>query len=124
MKTARMLSVVIAAIAIAGCATTGGSANPLVGTWDFTVESQLGTMEQVVTVMEDMTGVVTTVEPPSEINVTNFAYADGAVTFDIVFDIEGTELPAKFVGTLEGDEITGEYVTDLGNGTVTASRAS
>jgi hypothetical protein len=123
MKTAQMLSIVIAAVAIAGCATTGGSANPLVGTWNFTVESQLGTMEQVVTVMEDMTGVVTTVEPPSEINVTNFAYADGAVTFDIVFDIEGTELPAKFVGTLDGDEITGEYVTDLGNGTVMASRA-
>lgn len=112
------------ACALVGCATGGGAANPLVGTWNFTVESQLGTLEQVVMINDDLTGKITMTDPaPAEMIPSNIAVDGNNVTFDLVFDIEGQELPAQFVGTLDGDSITGEYVTDLGNGTVTGSRA-
>ncbi len=115
---------VLVACALVGCATGGGMANPLVGTWNFTVESQLGTIEQVVKINDDLTGMITMTEPAeAEMVPSNIALDGNNVTFDVVFDIEGQELPAQFVGTIEGDGITGEYVTDLGNGTVTGTRA-
>ncbi len=114
---------VLMACALVGCATGGGMANPLVGTWNFTVESQLGTIEQVVKINDDMTGMISMVEPEAEMVPSNIKLDGNNVTFDVVFDIEGQELPAQFVGTIDGDSITGEYVTDLGNGTVTGSRA-
>ena len=112
------------ACALVGCATGGGAANPLVGTWNFTVESQLGTLEQVVKINDDLTGMISMTEPAEVEMVPSNVMVDGnSVTFDVVFDIEGQELPAKFEGTLDGDTISGEYITDLGNGTVTGSRA-
>jgi len=112
------------ACALVGCATGGGAANPFVGTWNFTVESQLGTLEQVVKINDDLTGMITMTEPAEAEMVPSNVMVDGnSVTFDLVFDIEGQELPAKFEGTIDGDSISGEYVTDLGNGTVTGSRA-
>jgi hypothetical protein len=111
------------ACVLAGCAT-GGSVNPLVGTWNFVVESQLGTLEQVVMINDDLTGVIKMTEPSEVELIPGNIMLDGdKVTFDVVFDIEGQELPAQFVGMLDGDSITGEYVTDLGNGTVTGTRA-
>ena len=125
--TLRRLSGVAAvafmACALVGCATGGGAANPLVGTWNFTVESQLPTFTQVVKINDDMTGMITMTEPEAEIVPSNIMLDGDKVTFDIVFDIEGQELEAQFVGTLDGDSLTGEYVTDLGNGTVTGTRA-
>jgi len=112
------------AFVLVGCASGGGMSNPLVGTWNFTVESQLGTLQQVVMINDDMTGKIMMTEPAEvELVPTNIMVDGNKVTFDVVFDIEGQELPAQFVGTLDGDNISGEYVTDLGNGTVTGSRA-
>lgn len=110
--------------AMVGCATTsgGGASNPLVGSWSLTVESALGTSEQTLTVNADMSGAVTTAEPAATIPISNAAVDGLSVTFDIVFDIQGQELAAKFEGTIDGDSISGEYVTELGNGTVTGTR--
>jgi len=114
---------VLMACALVGCATGGGAANPLVGTWDFTVESQLGTIEQVVKINDDLTGMITNIEPAGEMAPSNVTVDGNNVVFDVVFDIEGQELEAQFVGVIDGDSISGEYVTDLGNGTVTGKRA-
>lgn len=115
---------VLMACVLAGCATGGGgAANPFVGNWNFTVESQLGTIEQVVKINDDLTGMITSLEPAGEMSADNIVVDGNNVTFDVVFDIEGEELEAQFVGVIDGDNITGEYITDLGNGTVTGSRA-
>ena len=110
--------------AVVGCATTGGggASNPLVGSWSLTVESALGTSEQTLTVMADMSGSVTITGLDSTIPISNAAVDGQSATFDVVFDIQGQELAAKFEGTIDGDSISGEYVTDLGNGTVTGTR--
>lgn len=111
-----------AAVLITGCATTGGgSVNPFVGTWNLVVESALGTTEQTLVVGSDMTGAIDI--DGASVEITNVATDGNNATFDVVFDIQGQELDAKFEGTIDGDSISGEYVTELGNGTVTGSRA-
>ena len=107
---------------ISGCATFGGGAsNPFVGTWDLVVESQLGTNEQTLVIGSDMMGSITS-EDLGDTEISNAAIDGNSVTFDVTFDIQGQELAAKFEGTIDGDSISGEYVTDLGNGTVTGTR--
>ena len=109
-------------VLISGCATMGGGAsNPLVGTWDLVVESQLGTNEQTLVVASDLTGSITSADL-GDTEISNAAVDGNSVTFDVVFDIQGQELPAKFEGTIDGDSISGEYVTELGNGTVKGTR--
>ena len=110
-------------VLISGCASLGGggSSNPLVGTWDLVVESQLGTNEQTLVVGSDMTGNITSADL-GDSAISNAAADGNSVTFDVTFDIQGQELPAKFEGTIDGDSISGEYVTELGNGTVTGTR--
>ena len=110
-------------VLISGCATMGGggASNPLVGTWDLVVESQLGTNEQTLVVGSDLSGSITSADL-GDSEISNAAVDGNSVTFDVTFDVQGNELPAKFNGTIDGDSITGEYVTDLGNGTVTGTR--
>jgi len=99
----------------------GAASNPFVGTWDLVVESQLGTNEQTLVVGSDLTGSITSADL-GDTMISNAAVDGNSVTFDVVFDIQGQELPAKFEGTIDGDSISGEYVTELGNGTVTGTR--
>ncbi|MDK1021439.1 MAG: hypothetical protein QGD90_07365 [Candidatus Hydrogenedentes bacterium] len=107
---------------ISGCATMGGgSANPFVGTWDIVVDSPLGTSEQTLVIASDMTGAIETAEIGT-LEISNVASEGNAASFDVVFDIQGQQLPAKFVGTIDGDSLSGEYITDLGNATVTGTR--
>ncbi len=107
---------------ISGCATTGGGAsNPFVGTWDLVVESQLGTNDQTLVVGSDLAGSITSADL-GDSEISNAAVDGNSVTFDVTFDIQGQELAAKFEGTIDGDSISGEYVTELGNGTVTGNR--
>ena len=109
-------------VLISGCATMGGGAsNPFVGTWDLVVESQLGTNEQTLVVGSDLAGSITSADL-GDSEISNAAVDGNTVTFDVTFDIQGQELAAKFEGTIDGDSISGEYVTDLGNGTVTGTR--
>jgi len=111
----------LAAGLFAGCATGGGGSNPFVGTWDLVVESALGTNEQTLVIGADMSGSVT--QDGTSIEISNAASDGSSASFDIVFDIQGQELSAAFEGTIDGDDISGEYVTELGNGTVTGTRA-
>lgn len=110
-------------VLISGCASIGGggSSNPFVGTWDLVVESALGTNEQTLIVGSDMTGNITSADLGDSV-ISNAAADGNSVTFDVTFDVQGQELAAKFQGTIDGDSISGEYVTELGNGTVTGTR--
>jgi len=106
-----------------GCASLGGGdKNPFVGTWDLTVVSGLGTFSQQLVVNDDLTGAASTEELDSALIMENVAVEGNSVSFDIVFEIEGRDLPAEFGGVIDGDSISGQYVTDLGNGSVTGTR--
>ena len=121
---AAVLAVVCLAMTalISGCATMGGgSANPFVGTWDVVVDSPLGTSEQTILIASDMTGSIEAADIGT-LEISNVASEGDSASFDVVFDMQGQELAAKFVGTIDGDSISGEYVTDLGNATVTGTR--
>ena len=107
---------------ISGCATMGGgSANPFVGTWDIVGESPAGSFEQALVITSDLTGTIES-EDADTLDISNVATEGNSATFDVVFDIQGQQLPAKFVGTIDGDSLSGEYITDFGNATLTGTR--
>ena len=107
---------------MSGCASLrGGSGNPFVGTWDVVVDSPLGVFEQTLFIAGALTGTVEAADTGT-LNITNVASEGDSATFEVIFDIQGQELTARFEGTIDGDSISGEYVTDLGNATVTGTR--
>jgi|TARA_Y100000310_G_scaffold286900_1_gene311443 Na+-transporting NADH:ubiquinone oxidoreductase subunit NqrB len=107
---------------VGGCATTG-AINPAVGTWSVVIAAPQGDSPGTLSINEDLTGAMTmTMAPGEETVLNNAAFADGSLTFDVVFNIQGNEIPAKFVGTIVGDEVTGEFQTDFGNAGVTGTR--
>ena len=106
-----------------GCALFSGPANPLVGSWDLTMESPLGTSHPTLMVAEDLTGNLNMTEPEElTIPISNTMVEGMVVSFDVTFDFQGQALAAKFGGTIDGDNITGEFVTDFGNATITGMR--
>ena len=58
------------------------------------------------------------------IEIANVMTEENSATFDVTFDIQGQEIAAKFKGVVDGDDLTGEFVTDFGNATVTGSRSN
>lgn len=122
-RTLMTLTALAMAGTLTGCAMLGfGAKNPLVGTWNLDISSQLGDSTQVLTVADDLTGGVTLPDDGGTMEISETTVEDNAVTFKITFNIQGEELPATFEGTIEGDSISGEYVTELGNATVTGTR--
>ena len=118
-------AVVMLAVALAGCHTLGGggASNPAVGTWDTTVDSPAGVIPMTITINADLSGSISLTEP----EVATFDITDGMVegqslSFNVVLEFQGQEISAKFVGTIDGDAITGEFQTDFGNATVEGTR--
>lgn len=108
---------------LAGCATGGGAPkNPLVGSWTLTVNSPMGESEQGLVVNSDLTGTLEMAEMGMSVDVTDVTAEGNNVSFKIVFDLGGQELPATFEGVVTGDAIEGEFVTDMGNASVTGVR--
>ena len=70
-----------------------------------------------------MSGFVQVPDGDGTLPIMNLLLEEQTVTFDIVFDIQGQQVPAKFNGMLDEDNISGEFATDLGNATVTGMRA-
>ena len=117
------LALLVIIAALSSCALFAPAPNPLVGTWNVTVVSPLGTSEQSMTVDEDMTGLIHVPEDNTTIPVMNLLLEGQTVTFDIDLEVQGQKLAAKFNGTVDGDNISGVFVTDFGNATVTGKRA-
>lgn len=139
-NVASVVTALVLAVSMSGCALLGlgEAANPLVGDWNITVESALGTQHQVLGITEGAEGLEgqitstdadsgeTSITPISNVMLVEKEVEGGveqAVTFDITFKFGDNELAAKFAGVIDGDSLTGEFVTDLGNGTVTGTRA-
>ena len=115
----KVSSLVVLVLMMAGCASSGGI-DPAVGNWDIVSVSALGTAEQTIVINGDMTGVLQA--QGQEIALRNVVSEKGDLTFDLTFSIQGSDIPAKFVGTIDGDSIKGEVITQYGNASVTGSR--
>lgn len=100
---------------------TPGDITPLIGDWNAHVTSALGEFDHVITFAEDGTGVYN--GEGATYDITDVKLADNAVTFAMTIDLEGQELPMKFEGTIDGAALNGEFITDFGNGAVTATKA-
>ncbi len=131
-NAASIVTACVLAATISGCAMLGlgKAANPLVGDWNITVESALGTQQQVLSIHEGdegLAGQINAANPDTGettvVPISNVMLVEQAVTFDITFKFGENELAAKFAGVLDGDALTGEFVTDFGNGSVTGTRA-
>jgi len=107
---------------LAGCAMIRGEEkNPLVGSW--TLSSDWGggkTWELTLVVNTDLTGTVEDVEAGVSSDLSNVVSEGNAVSFSCVYGDMGFEV--SFEGTITGDAIEGEFITDMGNATVTGVR--
>ena len=119
------VAVVALALVLAGCASTGGggASNPAVGTWALIVESPLGTIPQTLILNEDMSGTIMATEPLEVTFTFSNAMVDGpSLSFVFTGEILGQEFTSQFQGTVDGDMITGEYVTEQGSIPFTGTR--
>jgi len=94
----------------------GGAAAPsaagIVGTWEFTRETQQGTRTNTLTIKPDMTG--TYKMRDTEVPVTNLKVDGDNVTFKVTMTYNGNEVPMEFKGKLEGGALKGEFTTSRG----------
>ena len=120
-RATKLIGMMTLALLMAGCASSGG-VDPAVGNWEVVTVSALGTAEQTIVINNDMTGMLKA--QGQDFALSNVVSDKGALTFDLTFSIQGTDIPAKFAGTIEGDAIKGEFVTQFGNASVTGNRGS
>ena len=87
------------------------------------VESPLGTVPQTMMLNEDMSGTIIATEPLEATFTFSNAIADGqSLSFVFSGEIFGQEFTSEFQGTIDGDMITGEYVTEQGSVPFTGTR--
>ena len=118
-RASKLTALVVLVLMMAGCASSGGL-DPAVGNWDIVTVSALGTAEQTIVINGDMTGVLQA--QGQELGLRNVVSEKGALTFELTFSIQGTDIPAKFAGTIDDDTVEGQLITQFGNASVTGSR--
>ncbi len=89
-------------------------ASSIVGTWEFTRESQDGTRRtNTLTIKPDMTG--TYKGRDTEFPVTGLTVKGDQVSFKVTMKYNDTEVPMEFKGKLEGGTLKGEFTTSRGS---------
>lgn len=111
--------VLVFSLLLAACATT--PPNPLVGAWAMTIQSPIGEMAVDINVNPDLTGQMTSADLGAA-SLDNILVADQAVSFETTVDAQGQMLTLRFRGTLEGDQLTGNFDTDFGAIPASATR--
>jgi hypothetical protein len=94
----------------AGGAAAGASG--IVGTWEFTRETQQGTRTSTLTIKPDMTG--TYKMRDTEVPLTDLKVDGDNVAFKVTMTYNGNEVPMEFKGKLEGGALKGEFTTSRG----------
>lgn len=121
--TIAVVMAIVLAGTLAGCAMIGGAEkSPLVGSW--TLSSDWGggkTWELIMVVNPDLTGTVEDVEAGVSSDLSNVVSEGNAVSFSCTYG-GAMDFEISFEGTVTGDAIEGEFVTDVGNATVTGVR--
>lgn len=114
---------------ITGTRIGGGTATPaapsaakagIVGSWDVTSESQLGTLKRKLVVKDDMTGTYELDE--GKFPIKNLKQNGSEVTYSVTIEVQGNQLALDFKGKVEGDNLTGDYTSEAGGAKVTGKR--
>jgi hypothetical protein len=108
---------------LAGCATIGGGKKcPLVGSWALSSDWGGGkTGDLIMVVNPDLTGTLEDVDGGTSSDLSNVVSEGDAVSFSCVYP-GSTEFEIAFEGTVTGDAIEGEFISDVGNASVTGVR--
>ncbi len=84
----------------------------LVGTWEFTRETQRGTRTSTLKVNPDMTGTYSMRD--TDVPVTDLKVDGDQVSFKVVMKFGENEVPMEFKGKVEGSALKGEFTTSRG----------
>ena len=93
-------------------AAVTASASSIVGTWEFTRETQQGTRTNTLKIKPDMTG--TYASRNNEFPVTDLKVNGNDVTFKVTMKFNDNEVPMEFKGKLEGKTVKGEFTSPQG----------
>jgi len=96
----------------APAATAGAAGSAIVGTWEFTQETQQGTRTSTLKIKPDMTG--TYARRDTEFPVTDLKVEGDQVSFKVTMKYNENEVPMEFKGKLEGNTLKGEFTTPRG----------
>jgi hypothetical protein len=110
---------VAATIVLAACAST--PANPFVGVWDVSINTPVGVMGATLDVSPDLMGSMSSAELGAT-ELQGITVTGNAVSFNVVVDAQGQTLALSFAGTIEGDNLSGNFDSDFGAIPVTAVR--
>jgi len=88
------------------------AASPLVGTWEFTRETEGGTRTSMLKIKEDMTATYTVRD--NEIAVTDLKVDGVQVSFKVIMRYGDSDVPMEFKGKLDGTTLKGEFITERG----------
>jgi ABC-type glycerol-3-phosphate transport system substrate-binding protein len=114
MKTriGSLLMAFAAAVLLSACAGTSAP-HPLVGAWEITIETPIGSMNANLQVNEDMSGELTSQELGAA-SLDGITVDGDAVSFSTTVDAQGQSLMLVFAGTVVGDVMSGSFNTDFG----------
>ena len=121
----------IAAAAVVSCSPPEAQ-SPVLGSWEGTMNSPNGAMEMSMTFTEtdgaydvaysDNIADLVGFDIPSEI--ADVEVEGNSFSFLRVLDFQGTAFEITYAGTVEGDTLTGEAVSDQGGGELAATRVA
>jgi hypothetical protein len=96
------------------------AASPIIGKWELTTTSARGTRTRVLTISDDMTGTYQVRD--GEVPVKELKFENGQLTFKIEMSFGDRQFEMDFKGTVQGDQIKGEFTTSRGTREVTGKR--
>ncbi len=94
--------------------------SPVVGTWEFTRETDRGTRTSMLKIKEDMTA--TYIVRDNELAVMNLKVDGNQVSFKVIMRYGDNEVPMEFKGKVEGNKLVGERTTSRGTREMTGKK--
>jgi hypothetical protein len=92
-----------------------------VGVWDVSINTPVGVMGATLDVSPDLMGSMSSAELGAT-ELQGITVTGNAVSFNVVVDAQGQTLALSFAGTIEGDNLSGNFDSDFGAIPVTAVR--
>jgi hypothetical protein len=96
------------------------AASPIIGTWEFTRETQRGTRTSTLKIREDMTATYTVRD--NELAVTDFKVDGNQISFKVIMRYGDREVPMEFKGKVDGTTLVGERTTSRGTSKVAGKK--
>lgn len=116
MKISLKLAIVSAVIFLSACAMA--PRNPVLGAWEIEMDTPIGALPGTITFTEGGEGTMMIEAPGSEgqppATFENAVYDENTVAFTTTIDAQGQQVTLQFDGTVEEDELTGQFDTDFG----------